>query len=176
MGRTSEKDSATANVLVWEASLSLRTSGSPPPHRDTRVNTTGKKDTAASGLVQGNFFGYVGLSFFSPSQRNGGRWVELSRGTQLWEAASSGRPLFLCGLTTCLSCSEMLGSWGLGWGEPRAITPLPRQEAPGSLAWGNSFHPLRQHQPGTHGSTVVPDKQSRPDNTTETLKINLPLE
>lgn len=131
--------------------MSLRTSGSPPPPNDTRVNTTGKKDTAASGLVQGSLFGYVGLSFSSPSQRYRGRWVELARGTQLWEAACSGRPLFLCGLKTCLSCSEMLESRVLlavvggrvGWGGTRlrVITPLPHQEAPGNLAWKTPFIP-----------------------------------
>lgn len=109
--------------------LSLRTWNSPFPPRDTRVGTTCKKDTAISGLVWESVFGCVGLNFFSEklpkeTQRQVGRTG--MRDPAIVSDTFWGR-LCLCGLKTCLSHSETLGK--LGWGHPRAVTPLPHQDS-----------------------------------------------
>lgn len=109
-----------------------------------------------------------------PIQRHRGRWIELAGGTQLQQAAHSGKPFFLCGLETCLSQSQTLGKLGWGAAQGYHTTSPPRDTQLPSL--GKLLLSPQAVPTGTSVNPVALDESSRPNNTTEALEINLPLE
>lgn len=118
--------------------------------------TTCKKDTAKSSLVWESVFGLVGRIIFSEK-------IPRDTGADKRDSAIVSNMFWKASLSLCAQDLPFpLRDTG-------AVTPLPHQELPGSLAWGNFFYFLKQQ--GPVGAQWHLDKQSRPNNVTKALKL-----
>lgn len=159
VGRTSKWDPEQQSFPSGEASLSLRTRGSLPPPKDTRVNTVTKRtqlQVAWSREVSLVIWAWAASPLARDTGAGGWNWQE---GPTYRKQHVLGSLFVSVGSRLALP-TQRYWEAGAGLGEPRAITALPHQEVSGSLAWLLSS--LQAAPAGTLGSSVAPDTQSGP--------------